>query len=420
MPIETAKYELASAVSLTEQKLASLEGAEALKALETAIAEYEVAVFRDAIDLAGPWMLLGDAHLQAGNPQAAATAYEQSIHITRVNLGLFTPEQLDAVHRQAAMFDAIGDKDAATDREEYALTLQRRKFAPQSELVPALRRMGDWYMQVSKPAKARRMYNEAIHLLTQSTDAEPSLLSHTYLGVAESYLLERFPRQGFYQKEERNFSWQGADPYSSRWDLARGMFYGPANRALLRAEEILRPQAAESRDAKEQLSEILVRLGDLNMLFEKWSAATAWYASVFDLWSDIDNAGGEVADAAVLEMWFEQPVPLHLPLPTEIGQVNDYPPERIDVGHITLAFSLSSHGKVGRIETVEMHPSELRDIRFKRMLREARYRPQIEQGIAVRAEKVVHRHEFLYVVKEDVKEDRDQPPSTSSAASDDA
>ena len=408
--METARFELASAVDLAKGRLASLEGAASVAPLEDSISNYEIAVFRDALELAEPWMLLGDAYLQAGNPQAAATAYEQSIHITRVNLGLFTPDQLETVHRQAALFDAMGDTEGATAREEYALVLQRKKFGKQPDVLPALRRMADWYIKVSKPASARHLYEEAINILRAFPDAQPGLLAHAYVGLAESYRLERFPAQSFFQKEERDFTWQGPDPNMSRWDLSQGMFFGPANRALLNAEEVLRSNVEASSGsihAKERLSEVMVRLGDLNILFEKWSTANNWYSSVFDLWSEPEEQAS-AEPAAILEQWFDQPTPLHLPLPREIGPVEDYPAERVDVGHITLAFSLSSHGKVGRIETLEIYPDHLRDLRFRRVLRESRYRPQIERGKAVKADRVVHRHEFLYVVKE--KSDEDAPP----------
>jgi len=415
--IETAKYDLAAAVQLAKQRLASLEGSETLVPLEDAIAGYEVAVFRDAIDLAEPWMLLGDAYSQAGNPQAAATAYEQSIHITRVNLGLFTPEQIDAVHRQAALFATIGDLDSATNREEYALVLQRRRSPAPADLLPALQRMGDWYMQVSQPVKARHIYREAISMLQSDSDSDPDVRARAYISLAESYLLERFPRETFYEQDDRDFNWQGRDASMPNWGLSQGTFFGPANRALLSAEAILRARATESTAAKERLSEVRVRLGDLHILFEKWSSANAWYTSVFDLWNDSESVVNTSGDqsASILSQLFDQPAPLHLPLPRELGRVHEHPPERIDVGHITLAFSLSSHGKVGRIETVEMHPSSLRDIRFRRVLRDSRYRPQIEQGIAVRSEKVVHRHEFLYIVKDEP----DTSPSATNGPQDD-
>ena len=413
--IETAQFELASAVALAKQRLASLEGVESLAPLEQAISKYELVVFRDAIELAEPWMLLGDAYMQAGSPQAAATAYEQSIHITRVNLGLFTPEQLESVHRQAALLNAMGDIEGATDREEYALVLQRRKFGQQSDLLPALHRMADWYITVSKPAEARYIYDEAIHILKGNPQAQPDLLVHAYLGLAASYLMERFPPRGFYQNDDSEFAWQAPDSRLSRWNLSQGMFFGPANRALLSAETLLRAQDSDSKDTKEKLTEVLVRLGDLNILFEKWSTANSWYRAAFELWSastDPDNPSNGV-DVPALEKWFEEPAPLHLPLPTEIGRIENYPPERIDLGHITLAFSLSSHGKVGQVETLEMHPKRFRDLRFRRVLRESRYRPLVQEGRAVRAERVVHRHEFLYVLDEDV-----EAPTSSNALND--
>lgn len=412
--VETARFELARAVANTQELLGRLEGASAIEPLESAIQGFEVAVFRDAAELAEPWMLLGDAHLQAGQIQAADNAYEQSIHITRVNQGLFTPEQLETVFRQADLLEFTGDLEGATGREEYALVLQRKKFGAGLELVPGLYRMADWYLKMDEPVDARKVYDEAIKLLAGAKGGSTASLVDGYVGLANSYRMERFPSDGFYQVEETDFMWQGGPAQAGRWDLSQGMFFGPANRALLRAEELLRASGEESDDTKAQLSQVRISLGDLNMLFEKWGTAEDWYRSVYELWEALPTQEDPPISQKVQERlrgWFGEPVPLHLPLPSEVGRTEDYPPDRLGVGSITLAFSLSSHGKVGRIETLEMNPDRFRDLRFRRVLRESRYRPQIENGEAVGSERVIHRHEFLYVV-----ENEEQEPASEADA----
>ena len=411
--VETARFELASAVLSTRGRLGRFEGADAIEPLEGAIQGFEVAVFRDAPELAEPWMLLGDAYLQAGQIQAADYAYEQSIHITRVNQGLFTPEQLETVFRQAGLLEVMGDLDGATRREEYALVLQRKKFGHAMELIPGLYRMAEWYLKVAQPVKARQVYEEAIKLQSGAKGGDIESLVDAYIGLADSYRMERFPPDGFFQIDDSEFMWQGGTPQAARWDLSHGMFFGPANRALLRAEEMLRTSFDESDEFKAKLSRVRIALGDLNMLFEKWGSAEDWYQSVFALWSaenpDIESPEG-VQER--LRGWFGAPVPLHLPLPGEVGRVENYPADRIGVGSITLAFSLSRHGKVGKIDTVEMNPDRFRDLRFRRVLRESRYRPQIENGEAMGSERVIYRHEFLYVVEED----EDQEPAKEADA----
>lgn len=411
--VETARFELASAVTLTRSQLGRMEGAAAIPSLTKAIHSFEIAVFRDAPELAEPWMLLGDAYLQAGQIQAADNAYEQSIHITRVNQGLFAPEQLETVFRQADLLEVIGDLDGATGREEYALVLQRKKHGASLELLPGLYRLASWYLKIDQPINARKAYQEAVRVLSGEEEAHTNSLVDAYIGLAESYRMERFPPEGFYQIDETDFMWQGGNPQVGRWDLSQGMFFGPANRALLRAEELLRSSVDESEEAKAKLSEVMISLGDLNMLFEKWGTAQDWYESVFALWeappghedpSDSQGAQDRLKD------WFGVPVPLHLPLPSEVGRVADYPPDRLALGSVTLAFSLSSHGKVGGIDTVEMVPPRVRDLRFRRALRESRYRPQIENGKPVSSERVVYRHEFVYVVEE---EDQEQPETNA-------
>ncbi len=411
--VETARFELASAVQRTKSLLERLEGTDAIPALEAAIQDFELAVFRDSPELAEPWMLLGDAHLQAGQIQAADNAYQQSIHINRVNHGLFTSRQLDTVYRQVGLLEATGDLDGATGREEYALVLQRKKFGQDAKIILGLYRMADWYLKVAKPASARQLYEEVIDMVSDSADENPNTLVDAYIGLSQTYRMERFPPDGFYQFDDTDFMWQGGNPQTARWDLSQGMFFGPANRALLRAEELLRRSREDSDDAKAKLSDVRISLGDLNMLFEKWGTAEDWYKSVFAMWGGLpapenNDVSGQAQDK--LNAWFGEPVPLHLPLPKEVGKVQDYPVERIGVGSITLAFSISNHGKVGRIETVEIQPDKFRDLRFRRVVREARYRPQVLNGEAVRSERVMHHHEFLYVVE---GEDQEPQPGTS-------
>ncbi len=405
--IETARFELASALERTREQIARLEGTEAIAPLEQAIRGFEIQIFRDAPELAEAWMWLGDAYLQAEQIQAASNAYEQSIHITRVNRGLFTLEQLETLYRQARLLETTGDLDGATAREEYALVLQRRQFGRTPELVPSLNRLAGWYLSLSEPVRARQLYDEAISTMESAPDKHDttlkSALIDSHVGIANAYRMERFPPDGFYEDEDKEFNWRAGQRQPAKLNLSHGLYFAPANRALLRAEALLAPQADASDAARLRLSTVRIALGDLNMLFERWGSAEQWYKSVFALWEGLPEGEpqetGQTLDER-LHTWFGNPVPLHLPLPKDIGRVKDYPPERIGIGSITLAFSLSPQGKVERIKTLDMEPDRFRDLRFRRILRESRFRPRIEQGVAVSSEEFVHRHEFLYVTQD--------------------
>ena len=407
--VEEAEYQLARAVQFAEESLARLEAVQAIPTLSEAIYGYEVAVFRDAVELSEPWRLLGDAYLETGEPQAAATAYQQSIHISRVNHGLFSPQQLTTVYRQASLFESLGDLESATGREEYALLLQRRMRATDGEavdLAPALFRMAEWYLKVSQPVRARKLYQEGIEGITRSRGETADELVDAYMGLANAYRLERFPAEGFYEVEETEFEWQMQNPQVSSRDLFQSAHYTAASRALRYAEQLLLANAQESDEHKARLSEVRILLGDWNMLFEKWASAVEWYKSVFELWGafpEQSNVAVPENTLARLSEWFGEPVPLHLPLPCEIGDVQAAPPEIRGVGFIEVAFSLSQHGKVGRIETLDTSPKDFRDMRVRRLLRSSRYRPQINFGEAVASERVVHRHEFIYIKEREVE-----------------
>lgn len=410
--MEQARFELSKAVRATKKSLISLEAGPLIPVLSEAIRAIEIAVFRDAAELAEPWRLLGDAYLQVGDTQAAATAYEQSIHISRVNHGLFSAEQLSTVYRQASLYEILGDLESATGREEYALLLQRRKLAAEQgaeadplALLPALSRLAEWHLKMAQPIAARKLYEESINAILRTRGESADELIDAYLGLAASYRLERFPAEGFYEIERDDFEWQMQSPQIARRDLFQSAHFTSASRALLRAEGLLQAKARDSEEHKARLSQVRIQLGDWNMLFEKWTSALRWYRSVFELWGVLpESEGSSVSESAQARLteWFDQPVPLHLPLPTEIGDTDAVPPEMREVGYVELAFSLSQQGKVGRIETLATHPDDFRDMRVRRLLRESRYRPQIKDGEAVPSARVVHRHEFVYVKEQQV------------------
>ena len=409
--IEQARYDLATAVRATRERLVGLEVGPLIPVLSDAIRGIEVAVFRDAAELAEPWRLLGDAYLQIGDTQAAATAYEQSIHISRVNEGLFSAEQLSTVYRQANLFQILGDLENATGREEYALLLERRKFADEQgadadplALLPALSRLAKWYLKTARPIEARKLYEESVDSILRSRRESTDELVTAYLGIADAYRLERFPAEGFYQTDRDEFEWQMQSPQITRRDLFQSAHFTSASRALMNAEGLLQAKAQDSEADKARLSQVRIQLGDWNMLFEKWTSALRWYRSVFELWgASPETANGSLSESAQARLaeWFDKPVPLHLPLPTQIGDIDAVPQEMREAGYVELAFSLSPQGKVGRIETLETHPDDFRDIRVRRLLRESRYRPQIKDGKAVESERVVHRHEFTYIKQQE-------------------
>jgi hypothetical protein len=65
-------------------------------------------------------------------------------------------------------------------------------------------------------------------------------------------------------------------------------------------------------------------------------------------------------------------------------------------GHIELGFDISETGYVRNLQTVESVPEGFMDLRARRSMRVARYRPALVDGIPVVSANQTYRHEFTY------------------------
>lgn len=116
-----------------------------IAAYEKAVAELETAggAFDPRLDQ--ELLALGSLLQQAGDFNRAQELLDRSLHINRVNNGLFGMTQIPIIERSIQNHLARGDLVAADEQQEYLLYVQRKNHGDGSvDLLPALTRYAEW------------------------------------------------------------------------------------------------------------------------------------------------------------------------------------------------------------------------------------------------------------------------------------
>ncbi len=371
-------------------QLEAREFGDAARTLAEGVAEMERALPRYDAALARPLTLLGDAQFGEGEFAAAEETYGRAIHITRVNEGLHSPAQIPIVYKEADTMAAQGKLDAANGRQEYAYETLRRAYGPASEaLVPGMYALAAWYKRTHNIYSARELYALAAETLARVHGPDSPELVLPLRGVAETFRQERFPP--YIAPSKREAFTVGTAAYSNQVAAERTLVvnrYSEGERAL---GEIIRILNQDPDTPRLDVVLAILDLADWHLLFEKYSRAFELYGRVQALM--VEDAGLTTED---IERYFGQPMPLYLPMPP-----NPDPPDptltvRATEGYVELGYTISDRGEVRDLETLASEPPGMMDIKVRRAMRVARFRPRFENGEPVATPLLKYRHRFVY------------------------
>jgi TonB family protein len=372
------------------------EYADAVPLLEGVVGDLERSTSRYDSSLVGPLTMLGDAYAGEAKYKEALRSYEQARHITRVNDGLHATQQIDLLYRESDTLVAMGKPEKANDRQEYAFETLLHAYGPVSpELIPGLYRLGAWYERTSNVFGARTVYERAVDILERSNErgSNNAELVTALRGLAKSYKDERFPPHEL--PEERM---PGA-PMASSSNMYGGEFmgpgpvvvvnrFGPGEVALLQVVKLVSADPA-STPLDVALAEI--DLADWYLLFDKESRATPVYVHARQIMHD----RAAMTDDQVA-VYFGKPTVLYRPIPDNPAM----PPEPLrsnpKEGHVELSYTVTAQGQVDDLKTLSSDPEGMMDLKVRRGMRVARFRPRFEGDSPVMSVNQIYRHTFTY------------------------
>jgi hypothetical protein len=252
-------------------------------------------------------------------------------------------------------------------------------------LVPGVLRLAAWYEQTLNMFAARQLYEYAALIETRAHgEMDPSLIPPLQ-GLARTYREERFPAYRVPRTEDTlGMSGPGGFPANDR-PITINRF-GDGEQALVRIVRITQanPNAAPLDVALAELD-----LADWYLLFDNDERATTIYVHARQM---MRSQGG--LDDDQVAAYFTPPKPLWLPIPENppAPEVRANPTQ----GHVEVSYTLTARGECIDLHTVASQPEGLMDMKVRRGLRVARFRPQFAGDVPVDVTNLVYRHTFTY------------------------
>lgn len=373
--------------------LARIEAGEAEEVLTLAaevIDEIEESATKYDEALVKPLIVVGDAHRKLGRYVEAIEAYERARQVARINNGLTSIEQVEAVHREAETYYEIGHIGDANDSYEYIFSIYNKQFEPFSvELLPSIFMLADWYVLIYNVFAARGLYEYATEIVKHHLERTSPENIRALQGLASTYRLERFrplSSLGPVQSRIPVLYWADDTPFTY-YAKVNDFESGEDTLIELVKIEIERPDSTAESIARAKLD-----LADWFTLFEKNSQAAVIYRDVLATFDDSP-------DSDFLTQEFFDPVPLFLPLSTSPE------PQRLSLstqpitGEVGFTVAVDETGRVNEVQLDFARPQSDHVKDFEKSLMNAIYRPRFLNNEPRPRNNVVVRHLYVFYPK---------------------
>ncbi|MFV0278636.1 MAG: hypothetical protein ACK5HY_15840, partial [Parahaliea sp.] len=329
---------------------------------------------------------LGTALQQAGDHEAAVTVFKRGVHLSRINDGLYGPQQIPLLQSEIRSHIALGEFAAADERQAYLYRVQVRNLSSGLRRANALIQQANWQQQAYQLHLGEQGFNRLMNMwdlyrvalsdiIEREGQTSPALLPPLYGMLRAQYLISDY-------QEERSSNLGSDYDFTQRQGMSRFNAYRSQSYkkgvAIIRAIRDLEATLHQNDPATSARSFIL--LGDWMLWHGSSHDAMANYQKAFVELERSDNA------KALEQQLFGKPVALPalqgveaLPAPV--------PRERANA---VLEFNVSASGDTEQLERVDDNEdNEAKVNRLMRSLRKTQFRPRFEAGQPVATENIV-------------------------------
>lgn len=389
-------------------------------------------------DIAESTLSLARHVQETGDHLEAISLLERAVHVSRVNHGLFSLQQVNALEMQINSHLALNQWDEADGLQQYLFYVHSRaRGNSDPALIPALEAFAQWNMEAFRqrlgeypPARlidAFHLYSVALSLVDQDAALTEQFREEMLEQLA--YLAWLMARTGAQDRQQAQYT--TIRLVDDNWvnqvtDRRYRRYNNPFLQGEYALEQIVEMRAARlaaietasvSGEERERLlvayTNAILDLADWYLLFERRNASNDVYQSAWMTLQDEDEALREsVFDRVIMLPRFEttrqpkaDPVPRPASLsaaPGEEGaqaqaQVLDVDTENSPLApFVVMEFDINQYGRAVNVGIVESWPEE--DVGMHRRLigalRQSRMRPIIRDGSAARVEDLVYRFPY--------------------------
>ena len=384
-PSEDVLADLESRLQAEEYQVAIDTAKEFIDDIENNLSFYEQSLVK-------PLLIVGDGLRKLGNYVEALDAYDRAKHITRLNNGLVSIEQIEVVQREAETYYELGQIGRANDSYEYIFTVYNQVYeAFTPEILPSLFELGDWYVKIYNVFAARGLFEYAKNITDVHLDPHDPQRIRALRGVAATYRLEKFrPPSSLthVNSDVPNLFWGDGRPYVYYAELND---FATGEKTLI---ELVKIELEREGSTRESQTRAKLALADWFVLFEKHDLARSVYS---DIWEEYQ----EEPDSDLFTEIFDEPAILYNPLPRDPEpQPLNLDAQAIDAS-VTYSLEIDKRGRVRSIEVEVLQPDSKFIKTFNRQVSEAIFRPAFVNGKAVKRADVPFTHHYVFYQTED-------------------
>ncbi|MFK7863471.1 MAG: hypothetical protein AB8B95_04495 [Pseudohongiellaceae bacterium] len=348
---------------------------------------------------------LGELQQQQGDHVSAIATFDRAVHVSRINNGLHTMEQLPAVEQKIESYLATGNWEQADLYYNYMFYVQQKTYGSSDpRLIPILGRLANWNLRAFNIGfgeslgvrlnSAQLLFDAAAQLVDMHFGRSDQRYLDYQQNIANAaYLVSRHPEiMNDADKAQFRLDQDALQQKLMNTDrvLARGFQAG--EEALL---NIVNQNNIEPVDAI-AVAKASANLGDWYLMFERKKAAAARYAHAWKVLSELDNSEELLAE------FFGHviPLPTFLEEPTSLvfSSRDTRDTSELKVGFVDLVFDVTANGVVRKLEVVSEETEETEAIlgRLRREVRRSLFRPVIEGGEPIRTSGNQFRYRYWY------------------------
>ncbi len=353
-------------------------------------------------DMVQTLQALGLAYKSRGDYPAAIDAFKRAMHLTRINNGLFAPEQVPLLRGIIDSRLSAGMFKLADEGQEYLYRVQR--YNSNGEMSPALleasREYSQWQRSVylsgiggdgyRRLLEMHEIHSQDIERIEAKNKNDPALIPHIYRLLNTEYLLSKYegekrPKFELNVRQHNNLAFPASIEEAQFKDLRRRIYQ--RGRKLLSRIAALR--AGQSANADVELAKVKVQLGDWHQWFDLSARARESYEEAYAMLAENPQAAPE------LQKLFGEPV--ELPAALIFRPDPKLVPATLP-GHALVSYKVSKSGRAKAIKVIELDPADHKGARFSllRKLSDMRFRPRMEAGSAVATNAVEREYYFDY------------------------
>jgi len=378
----------ARAQESTEPQQATVTESAEITSFQNALAELESANGAYAEALPEQLFSLGLTLQQADRHEEAIATFKRGIHLTRINQGLFSIEQIPFILAEINSNLITGKLEEADQRHAYLLKVQQHSLPIGESLTLALMQQADWQHQAfalgigdsdtnfNRLLESWDLYKTAIRNILTTEDP----MSHSLLPPLNGLL-----KTQYLIAANKSAEWSHATQFNAQRGMYDSAFMQSYKMGKAIINSIYQVELANHGQNSVQVAQTWVMLGDWNLWNSKnESARQAYHDAVLEL-TQLDDAKIQ------MERIFGKPVTL-----PDIDGLRRLPPTvEPDEGNVFLRFGVDERGRVFDMVRLDQGDSNDQDDnnekvadRLMRRIRKIKFRPRYEGKVPVITENI--------------------------------